>query len=349
MSSKKSVSLNFLIFVVALIITLFVIEFILRTIDFPKGAAAIRMYYWNYKGQYLDLTPGFRGKAYNTDCSINKYGMRNVDFPLKKPRGTIRILGLGDSWTFGMWVKEKNAYLRKLESILRRENPAQSMHVINAGICSLNPEQTVKLVIDKKLMKFSPDIVMINIGPYCAESGIPDSIFRKNRFLVRAKEIYSDYFPYTYSFIKLRLERTRKFRLIKDDVSKEVSLDLLKQAYMKKLYKDDNPDLRRLEQAIKDLDAIVRENNSRLIVLILPILEDLKDYKYKYAHKKISLFCRQNDIRYIDFLPEFLGKDERELWASEDDHHPNKFGHQIIAEALYEFLISDNIGLLVKN
>jgi len=183
MSSKKSVSLNFLIFVVTFIITLFVIEFILRTIDFPKGATAIRMYYWNYKGQYLDITPGFSANAYNTDCSINKYGMRNVGFSLKKPRGTIRILGLGDSWTFGMWVEERNTYLRKLESILRRKNPAQSIQVINAGICSLNPEQAVKLVIDKKLMKFSPDIVMINVGPYGAEPVLSDSAFRKIDFL----------------------------------------------------------------------------------------------------------------------------------------------------------------------
>ncbi|MBU0477613.1 hypothetical protein KKC91_03475 [bacterium] len=342
MSSNKSVSLNFLIFVVALIITLFVIEFILRTIDFPKGATAIRMYSWNYKGQYLDLTAGFRGKVYNTDCSINKYGMRNVDFPLRKPQGTIRILGLGDSWTFGMWVEERNTYLRKLESILRRKNPAQSIQVINAGICSLNTEQTGKLVIDKKLMKFSPDIVMINVGPYCAESGIPDSAFRKNRFLVRAKEIYSDCFPYTYSFIKLRLERTRKFGFIKKDVSREKDIRLLKQAYMEKLYKDENTGLMELKKAIKKLDAIANESNSNLVVLIFPILEDLKDYKYEYAHKKISMFCRRNNIKYIDFLPEFLGKDERELWASEDDHHPNKLGHQIIAEALYECLISDS-------
>ena len=54
---------------------------------------------------------------------INRYGQRGKDYPLEKEPGEFRIIGLGDSLTFGPGVRDEDTYLAQLEAMLRK-NPA---------------------------------------------------------------------------------------------------------------------------------------------------------------------------------------------------------------------------------
>ncbi|MBM4370599.1 MAG: hypothetical protein FJ098_03050 [Deltaproteobacteria bacterium] len=47
--------------------------------------------------------------------------------------GTLRLLGLGDSLTFGYMVP--TGYLRMVEEDLRAEHPGADLHVFNHGVC----------------------------------------------------------------------------------------------------------------------------------------------------------------------------------------------------------------------
>jgi len=81
------------------------------------------------------LQPGFQGRVgnqaeYDTTVSINPLGMRGAD-PGPKAPGTVRILALGDSFTFGVGAREDQTYPARLQEALRaRGIPAQ---VLNAG------------------------------------------------------------------------------------------------------------------------------------------------------------------------------------------------------------------------
>jgi lysophospholipase L1-like esterase len=64
-------------------------------------------------------------------------------------------------------------------------------------------------------------------------------------------------------------------------------------------------------------------------------------------------FLQQNDIKYIDVLPALQKQLEKgpQPYLISDDGHPNKYGYQAIAEAVFGFLkptsfIKSNINVL---
>ena len=66
---------------------------------------------------------------------INAHVTRGPDFADAKPPGTLRILSLGDSKTFGWGLTEKEAYSGRLEDLLQQwAGPKRKVEVINAGV-----------------------------------------------------------------------------------------------------------------------------------------------------------------------------------------------------------------------
>jgi hypothetical protein len=55
--------------------------------------------------------------------SLNSQGFRGVDFSEEKTALSFRIICLGDSWTFGANLDQKEAYPQRLQALLRVEFP----------------------------------------------------------------------------------------------------------------------------------------------------------------------------------------------------------------------------------
>jgi len=131
---------------------------------------------------------------------INAHGLRDHEHTWLKPKGTYRILSLGDSFTFGMSVELKDTYLKRLEQQLRSYH--QSTEVINAGVIGYNLWQYVAYLKEKGV-NYEPDLVTIGFfqddirGDYIkkvTESDFdPDSSYHFGRNF------------YLYNFISVRL------------------------------------------------------------------------------------------------------------------------------------------------
>lgn len=68
---------------------------------------------------------------------INKFGLRNREIGMLKKKHTTRIIVLGDSFTFGMRVDNKDLFTTRLEKILNEEVEGDThteYEVINAGV-----------------------------------------------------------------------------------------------------------------------------------------------------------------------------------------------------------------------
>jgi lysophospholipase L1-like esterase len=81
------------------------------------------------------LQPGFRGTVTNrvefdTRFAINREGLRGPEIGPKAP-GTLRVLALGDSFTFGVGAQEEETYPARLQQILRTRRIRAE--VLNAG------------------------------------------------------------------------------------------------------------------------------------------------------------------------------------------------------------------------
>src|SRR5262245_14158083 len=55
--------------------------------------------------------------------TINQQGLRGPEVTVAKPPGTFRVLGLGDSFAFGLGVREEDTFLRRLEADLNQTAP----------------------------------------------------------------------------------------------------------------------------------------------------------------------------------------------------------------------------------
>src|SRR5829696_9860588 len=88
-----------------------------------------------------DYNAAFRAKPFSQDYDfqINSRGFKDVEFSTKKPAGTIRIVGLGDSFTYGAVPYAAN-YITLLKPPLRER--FGNVEVLNMGIPGTGPKTT---------------------------------------------------------------------------------------------------------------------------------------------------------------------------------------------------------------
>lgn len=97
----------------------------------------------------------------------NSEGFRDVEHALAKPAGTVRILGLGDSFTYGMGAAFEETYLARLEAQLnqdKRGTNAPRFEVIKAGIPGYYPESQ-RLLLEHYGLAYQPDVVLVGFVP----------------------------------------------------------------------------------------------------------------------------------------------------------------------------------------
>ena len=81
----------------------------------------------------------FRGKPFSSDYDsfhLNSRGFKDVEHSTQKAAGTFRILGIGDSFAFGV-VPYTNNYLTLLKDKLNRNG--KRVELINMGIPGTDP------------------------------------------------------------------------------------------------------------------------------------------------------------------------------------------------------------------
>ena len=103
------------------------------------------------------MRPGFQ----SPNISTNSFGLRSPEVSVPKPRGTFRILLLGDSFTFGLRVGADEVFARRLEQQLRARFPSVPVEVVNAGVISYCPLLEY-LQYRHHLHSLDPDLVVLN-------------------------------------------------------------------------------------------------------------------------------------------------------------------------------------------
>ncbi|GAB4296900.1 MAG: hypothetical protein Kow0090_12100 [Myxococcota bacterium] len=114
------------------------------------------------RDEFLDwkMEPGSRV----WESYINSFGFRGAEVREEKSEGTIRIICLGASSTFGDGLaKTEDTYPYQLERLLNTRFPNNRFEVINAGVSAYSSFQGV-IYLETKLLKFKPDIVIFNFG-----------------------------------------------------------------------------------------------------------------------------------------------------------------------------------------
>ena len=144
---------------------------------------------------YSESYNQFRGKPFAPDWNfhLNSRGFNDVEFSTHKTPGTIRILGIGDSFAFGVVPYEYN-YLTLVEQYLKQSG--HNIELINMGIPSTGPREYLSLLVNEGFA-LEPDRVVLSfsIGSDFEES--------------RKRKLIS--YSYVASLITYVLDRWTKF------------------------------------------------------------------------------------------------------------------------------------------
>ncbi|MBK7926641.1 MAG: SGNH/GDSL hydrolase family protein [Bryobacterales bacterium] len=105
--------------------------------------------------------PNFLGYAQaSIRVQTNALGFRGPELLTAKAPATRRILGIGDSVTFGTGVQEPQTFLRLLESGFDQQQPPRT-EVVNLGVIGYSLRQEL-LTLKHRGLPLAPDIVLLH-------------------------------------------------------------------------------------------------------------------------------------------------------------------------------------------
>src|SRR5256885_7626036 len=109
------------------------------------------------------LPPEFAGNPTWT-IALNSQGYRSDEFPdAKASSSTVRIVCVGDSWTFGMNVDQDLTYPSRLAARWREARSGTPVEVLNVGVLGYSSFQGLQLM-NARVLDLHPDIVAIGFG-----------------------------------------------------------------------------------------------------------------------------------------------------------------------------------------
>jgi lysophospholipase L1-like esterase len=111
---------------------------------------------------YYELIPNLRFSCTINNKTIvqatNTLGFRDNEFTVAKPADTVRILAMGDSFTYGWLVNLNDTWVKVLESMLNQKS-AKHTEVLNLGVAGYDIWNVANL-LSKRAVRFSPDLVI---------------------------------------------------------------------------------------------------------------------------------------------------------------------------------------------
>jgi hypothetical protein len=238
------------------------------------GAAVIEAWAritWNPKrgnpGLYLTdavrrqrLAPNYRGWFAGVHVETNSLGLRDTrEYRLEKPRGTFRILVLGDSVTFGHGSVYEHTYPYLAEQLLKQWRPDVRWEVWNAAEPGYNTGQELAQLYEVG-PAYNPDLVIVGFYGNDVIDNRPIVQATAGRRLMAAALNMTRRHLYSFDLYR-RIGLQVAWRLVRSDAFKQ-RLDFV--ASEEALFSDVNTVEQRPEQQLTPLDRLTDEQVSAL-------------------------------------------------------------------------------------
>lgn len=320
----------------------------------------------NYSGIYAS-------SEFEVPVKISSIGLRNEEIEPKAPN-TLRILGLGDSFTFGNGVTMEQTYLYQLERCLPTYNSRRT-EVINGGVPAYSPLQESRF-LKTQGMKLAPDIVVMGFfvgndfvesGDYFDSSGAPtlsvkDGSLKSTKGGDGERGIVRSITSPFRSFLSTR---SHLYVFLRDRSSQLLSKFGLRPFNLPPEFCEVEFSARMTERwsgtqsVLTDLAHFTKQNGQRFIVVILPAIYqvyssswneyitalklDPNRYDLDKPQKLLADFFTARGIEFVDALPLLRAHAKDATLCFPVDGHLTAEGHQVVAQALCSYLNSEKL------
>jgi len=284
----------------------------------------------------------------NETDRLNSHGYNGHEYTTQKPSGTYRIIGIGDSFAFGV-VPQRDNYLTLLEQKLRAAG--RSAEVINMGIPATGPPDYLEIV-RREGLSLDPDMVLLSffVGNDFDESRPSprrpvSSIFvvRLLRYLTKRHRAFqglaagsgprADTAPTFTSDYFRALEKQRSFIFEKDNSEFE-------------------SDLKYAMASLLEINHLCQKRGIRFVVTIIPdeiqVNPQLRktmvatrgegQVDFEQANRQLSSELANSGIPVLDLTPAFESSPQNQSLYKPLDSHWNIAGNALAAQKIFEFL-----------
>lgn len=250
----------------------------------------------------------------------NSLGFRGPETSRAKPIHTLRVLGLGDSFTFGTGVRRDDTFLAVAEKILD-ERSYEAVEVLNLGVMGYDTVSEVAL-LEFVGVDLDPDLVVICFFLNDARGGKTLQMFNvgppEDRWSFARHSALADRVGWL-------LARRRQSAQLIDDYRNSFAADA--------------EGWRADRRALAFAQRLSDRRDFDLVLMIFPVLWRLSDgYPFAEIHRIVASAAGKLSIPVLDLLAAFQGFDGPELWVHPTNQHPNERAHRIAGEALARFL-----------
>ncbi len=292
-----------------------------------------------WKPRPLSVVEG-RSDEYQVRYEHNSAGFRDVEHSLKKPAGTFRILGLGDSFTYGVGARYEETYLYRLEQMLNeRPQGHQAIEVIKAGVPRYWPEPE-RLMLEHYGLSYAPDLILVAFLP----NDVIDTHVGLNGVTVnRGFLVRPNLGPLADSGVWLYLH-SRLFRTL---VVRHLAATHTDETTGSSATPDgDEEDWRTIEAEYAKMAQLARRAGASFAVVYIPQKGPWPPSARDDPRQRLSRWCAAHQVPFIDTLPALEGAAERAPLYYARDGHCTPAGYDIIARCLYSALLQSPRGLV---
>ena len=256
--------------------------------------------------------PNSKAKIQNVDFVINSYGLRGPKISKNISKTVKTVLLLGSSITMGWGIDENKTLRAQLQKKL-----GNNYRILNGGIANYNTSRYVELFKELSKKKIKIDIVIIHYFINDAEFLKP---FSENVVFRNSQLAFLIYFR-----IKNLLGSSNKHK----DIDK----------YYENIYNTNSKGYLETIKSFKELKTIAKTKNLKVIFTMMPDVQKLKDYPFKFIHKKMKNVAENMKWPFLDLYDKLSLFKDKDLKIIDGDPHPNAFVHRVMAEELSEFVL----------
>ncbi len=256
---------------------------------------------------------------------------------LPKPDGVFRILGLGDSFTYGVGAGYRDTYLRRLERMLNAQAPPGTrVDVVKAGVPRYFTEPE-RILLETVGVDLDPDLVIVGFVPNDVADtvlGIEAIEIDASGYLVsRESRQLGDLGRWTYLHVDsgrivlgawLAWQRSRRSPVHWRDIFVAGG--------------SHEPQWRLIEAELTRMAAVCRNLGVPFVVLHIPMQPPWTPAS-SYPARRLEEWARHHDALFVDALPRLQWASERGrtvYWTR--DGHCTPDGYRVVGDVLADAL-----------
>lgn len=284
------------------------------------------------------------GSDYN--FHLNSRGYKDTEF-LEKKQQSVRVLALGDSFTFSN-VPYSKSYIRLLEQKLEAITP--ELEIVNLGLPGIGLRESLA-ILGREGVALQPDVLLLSIF-------IGDDILQS-----KASKYYRH--SYLLSWLNTFIKKDQKYQGREYhpkgeycDTCRALSEEELISLEQKRLflYKNGNRKLTRqlnyTKRYLQEILELCEQNNIYPVVVLIPTVLQIDsllqksvltashnakvpktDWQWAQPNNLLRDYLLENKIQCIDLLQSFAKESKTDLYRVGDIHW-NITGHALAAEVV---------------